>query len=80
MTKADTGPRGLLIPAWCNNGARHKAKVVFRSGQFEGMTVAEVAYKLRVRAESVRLYAEQGRCPSELTPKGSRGEALRRAK
>lgn len=64
--KAETGPRGLLVPAWCNNGSRHKAKVVFASGPFEGMTVPEVAAKLRVRSESVRLYAEQGRCPSEL--------------
>ena len=76
--KADTNPRGLLIPAWCNNGERHKAKVVFSSGPFEGMTVAEVAYKLRVRAESVRMYAEQGRCPTQLTPRGKPGDGIRR--
>jgi hypothetical protein len=44
------------------------------------MTVPEVAKRLRVRAESVRHYALKGVCPSTLTPKAPRGEALRREK
>lgn len=77
----DKEAKGLLVPAWANGGSHYvAAKVVFARGEFAGMTVPEVAAKLRVRAESVRMYALQGRSPRELTPKGRRGDALRRAK
>lgn len=76
----DAEPRGLLVPAWTNGQSYLGAKVVFGEGPFEGMTIPEVAAKLRVRAESVRHYALMGRDPSELTPKQKHGDGLRAVK
>jgi len=77
---ADTARRGLLVPAWTDGANYTGAKVVFADGEYEGMTVAEVASKLRVRAETVRHYAAKGICPSTLRPREPAGAALRRNK
>ena len=76
----DNEPRGLLVPAWTDGQNYHGAKIVFvPDSPFAGKTVSEVARDLKVRAESVRHYALQGKCPSTLTRPGKRGDAYRRA-
>ena len=79
MRELKTEPKGLLVPAWRGRDDELRVAVVFERGEYQGMTVTEVAKQLGIRVDRVRWAALKGICPSTLDRPG-RGAALRKFK